>query len=115
MEFAMARTKHVHHWSVGIDLHKDTLVVCVYRAGCGEISYHKFYCKCRAQIAEFFASLPRPHTVAIETVGFYRWLWELLEPLVERLVLADATGASRSNQQVYHAHDSYQVLQLAHV
>ncbi|HEX2660521.1 MAG TPA: IS110 family transposase [Polyangia bacterium] len=89
----MARAKHGHAWSVGIDLHKDTLVACVYCAGCGEISYHKFYCKCREQIAEFFAGLPRPHVVAIETVGFYRWLWELLEPLVERLVLADATGA----------------------
>src|SRR5262245_18230256 len=93
MEFVMARTKHTHHWNVGIDLHKDTLMACVYCAGCGEIGYHKFYCKCRAQIAEFFAALPRPHTVAIETVGFYRWLWELLEPRVERLVLADATGA----------------------
>jgi transposase len=31
--------------------------------------------------------------VAIETVGFYRWLWETLEPLVETLVLADATQA----------------------
>jgi transposase len=26
-------------------------------------------------------------------VGFYRWLWEMLEPMVERLVLADATQA----------------------
>jgi hypothetical protein len=26
--------------------------------------------------------------VAIESVGFYRWLWEMLEPIVEELVLA---------------------------
>jgi transposase len=26
-------------------------------------------------------------------VGFYRWLWEMLEPIVEGLVLADATQA----------------------
>jgi transposase len=31
--------------------------------------------------------------VAIESVGFYRWLWEMLEPIVEELVLADATQA----------------------
>jgi transposase len=37
--------------------------------------------------------LPRPHIVAIESVGFYRWLWEMLEPIVEQLVLADATQA----------------------
>jgi transposase len=29
--------------------------------------------------------------VAIETVGFYRWLWDLLEPVCDKLVLADAT------------------------
>ena len=31
--------------------------------------------------------------MAIESVGFYRWLWEMLEPIVEELVLADATQA----------------------
>jgi transposase len=50
-------------------------------------------CKCRKQIAAYFASLPRPHRVAIESVGFYRWLWEMLEPIVEQLVLTDATQA----------------------
>ncbi len=82
-----------HHWCVGIDLHKDTLTVCVYCPCCGEISFRKLACKCRAQIAEFFAALPRPQVVAIEAVGFYRWLWDLLEPIVEKLVLADATAA----------------------
>lgn len=81
-----------HLWCVGIDLHKDTLTACVYCACCGEITHRKFACKCRRQIVEFFSTLRRPHVVAIETVGFYRWLWELLEPLVERLVLADATA-----------------------
>lgn len=82
-----------HHWCVGIDLHKDTLTVCVFCRCCGEISFRKIACKNRKQIAEFFSSLPRPHTVAIETVGFYRWLWEMLDPIVEELVLADATQA----------------------
>ena len=82
-----------HHWCVGIDLHKDTLTACVYCRCCGEHSFKKIACKCRAQIVEFFAKLPRPHTVAIETVGFYRWLWETLEPIVENLALADATQA----------------------
>jgi transposase len=82
-----------HHWCVGIDLHKDTMTVCTYCRCCGEIAFRKIACKNRDQIAEFFRTLPRPHTVAIEAVGFYRWLWELLEPLVEKLVLADATQA----------------------
>ena len=82
-----------HHWCVGVDLHKDTLTACVFCGCCGEVSFQKIACKCRQQIAEYFAALPRPHTVAIESVGFYRWLWEMLEPIVEKLVLADATQA----------------------
>jgi transposase len=82
-----------HNWSVGIDLHKDTMTVCIYCRCCGLIEFRKIACKNRDQVAEFFRSLPRPHTVAIEAVGFYRWLWELLEPIVETLVLADATQA----------------------
>lgn len=82
-----------HRWCVGIDLHKDTLTACTYCGCCGEISWRKIACKNRQQIVDFFRSLPRPHTVAIESVGFYRWLWELAEPCVEKLVLADATGA----------------------
>lgn len=84
-----------HHWCVGIDLHKDTLTACVYCRCCGEHRWQKLACKCRSQIVAFFAALPRPHTVAIETVGFYRWLWETLEPIVDKLVLADATQARK--------------------
>jgi transposase len=82
-----------HRWCVGVDLHKDTLTACVFCGCCGEVSFQKIPCKCRKQITAYFAALPRPHTVAIESVGFYRWLWEMLEPLVEKLVLADATQA----------------------
>jgi len=82
-----------HHWCVGVDLHKDTLTACVFCGCCGEVSFQKIPCKCRKLIAQYFAALPRPHTVAIESVGFYRWLWEMLEPVVEKLVLADATQA----------------------
>jgi transposase len=93
MEFHVMSSALNHHWCIGIDLHKDTLTACVYCRCCGEHSFKKIACKCRSQITDFFAALPRPHTVAIETVGFYRWLWETLEPLVETLVLADATQA----------------------
>jgi transposase len=89
---SMERTLN-HHWCVGIDLHKDTLTACVFCGCCGEVSFQKIACKCRRQITEYFASLPRPHTVAIESVGFYRWLWEMLEPVVQELTLADATQA----------------------
>ena len=81
------------HACVGVDLHKDTMMNCTLIRGSGEISWRKIPCKNREQIVEFFRTLPRPHTVAIEAVGFYRWLWELLEPVVDELVLADATQA----------------------
>jgi transposase len=93
MEFHVMSTSLNHHWCVGIDLHKDTLTACVLCRCCGEHSFQKLACKCRSQIAQYFAALPRPHTVAIETVGFYRWLWDSLAPIVENLVLADATQA----------------------
>ncbi len=82
-----------HRWCVGVDLHKDTLAVYTLCACCGECSFATLRCKNRRQIVEFFRNLPRPHVVAIESVGFYRWLWELLEPLVDELVLADAAQA----------------------
>jgi transposase len=76
---------------VGIDLRKDTMTIAVLDPRSGEVRFTKLACKCRQQIVEFFSRLPRPHVVAIESVGFYRWLWELLEPIVQELVLADAT------------------------
>lgn len=82
-----------HLWCVGVDLHKDTMTVCTYCRCCGEIAFRKIACKNRDQVEQFFRTLPTPHIVAIEAVGFYRWLWELLEPIVEKLVLADATQA----------------------
>ncbi len=89
----MTGTVLAHHWCIGVDLHKDTMTVCTYCRCCGEIAFRKIPCRNREQVAEFFRGLPRPHTVAIEAVGFYRWLWELLEPIVQKLVLADATQA----------------------
>ncbi len=88
-----ARKSLPHRWCVGIDLHKRTMTICVFCLCCGEISFRKIDCKNQDQVEEFFRALPRPHIVAIEAVGFYRWLWELLEPIVDKLVLADATQA----------------------
>ena len=89
----MANVTLAHHWCIGIDLHKDTMTVCTYCRCCGEIAFRKIACKNREQVVEFFRGLPRPHSVAIEAVGFYRWLWELLEPIVQKLALADASQA----------------------
>lgn len=85
------QTRIVNQLCVGIDLHKDTMTVCILDPVTGEQRFEKLACKCREKIVELFTSLRRPHVVAIESVGFARWLWELLEPIVEKLLLADAT------------------------
>lgn len=78
---------------VGIDLHKDSMTICTIDGVSGEILFERLACKCRERIRSYFKELrqARPLVVAIEAVGFYRWLWDLLEPLVDPLVLADAT------------------------
>lgn len=76
---------------VGIDLHKDTMFVVGLDPRTGTLMEQRINCRCREQIVGFFAALPRPHVVAIESVGFYRWLWDLLEPVADELRLADAT------------------------
>lgn len=92
MEFTMIARPDAACY-VGIDLHKETLVACVITAKDREVSYTSIRCNARNKIHDFFTSLPRPSVVAIETVGFYRWLWTELEPIVDQLVLADARGA----------------------
>src|SRR5437870_5390826 len=84
----IVRGKDIPRTCVGVDLHKDTMTVCVLDRRSGEVAYRKIACKCRAQVAEFFKALPRGHVVGIEAVGFYRWLWDLLEPIVDELHLA---------------------------
>jgi transposase len=81
----------VNKLCVGIDLHKETMTVCVLDPATGEERFEKIACRARDKIVAFFSALPKGHVVAIESVGFYRWLWELLEPIVDTLVLADAT------------------------
>lgn len=85
-------SKKIQTWFVGIDLHKDTMTICVFCPSTGQKTFTKITCRCRKKVRQFFKALPRPHVVAIETVGFYRWLWEELEPIVDKLVLADATA-----------------------
>ena len=92
MEFTMIARSDAACF-VGIDLHKDTLTACVLRGTDREVTYVKLACKCRERIRSFFSALPQPSVVAIETVGFYRWLWAELEPLTGQLVLCDARGA----------------------
>jgi len=75
----------------GIDLHKTSLTIAVRDTDGSLLRTVKFDTKCVNKIRDFVSSLPRPIHCAIESVGMYEWLWELLEPVCDKLILADAT------------------------
>lgn len=72
---------------VGIDLHKQIIVVCVRNEQRAILTTRRFPCSNEAQIVEFFTSLGEYQAV-VEATASYEWLWKLLEPTADRLVLA---------------------------
>ena len=75
---------------IGIDLHKDSMTI----VGCNEkgeiLIQERIPCKCVGKIEEFFAQPSlHPCAVVVEAIGFYHWLFDLLEGKVERLILAN--------------------------
>ena len=72
---------------VGIDLHKRSLTVCVIDKKSGETFDRRFSCSEEAKIRAFFEDGGAFQAV-VEASATYQWLWELLEPLAQRLVLA---------------------------
>lgn len=73
--------------SVGIDLHKKTITVCVIGQDGSIRTTRTFACADPQKIAAFFAALG-PFQAVVEATAGYHWLFELLEPLAQRLVLA---------------------------
>jgi transposase len=73
---------------VGIDLHKKTIVLCVLDQDRRVVTRRTFAC-CETQaILEFFRGLGAFQAVVEATAG-YEWLVELIEPLADRVVLAN--------------------------
>ena len=78
--------------SIGVDLHKCSLTAVVLDEE-GRLTEEKqIPTKCRVQIQEFFASYGLQCQGAVESVGFYQWFWDLVRPLVARILLADPVG-----------------------
>jgi transposase len=75
--------------TIGVDLHKETVVVCVLNEDGTVLERKTMPTKCRNQIREYFASYGLQCQVAVECVGFYQWFWELLSPIVGKIELAD--------------------------
>jgi transposase len=72
--------------SVGIDLHKHSITVCVWNPD-GPSRIHRLQCSDVPAIRRFFASLGA-FQASIEATASYHWLVELLEPMTHRIVLA---------------------------
>jgi transposase len=73
---------------VGIDLHKKTIVLCVMSHDRKILARRTFACGQRGAIQDFFAGL-RPFRAVVEATASYEWLVTLIEPLAEKVVLAN--------------------------
>jgi len=77
----VSETACSHHWCVGIDLHKETMTLCVYCARCGEFSFRKLACKSRqqhARVLHWVKSLMnlnnRPGPARLDAQGLIRYV-----------------------------------------
>jgi transposase len=78
--------------SIGVDLHKYQLNTVVLDEDGELVQRREIPTKCRHQIREYFGSFGPHCQVAVESVGFYQWFWQLVRPQVGRMVLADPAG-----------------------
>jgi transposase len=72
---------------VGIDLHKKSITLCVVNQERRVLARKTLSCGEPDKIRAFFAQLGSFQAV-VEATASYEWLWQLLEPLADRLVLA---------------------------
>src|SRR4051794_29295437 len=71
----------------GIDLHKQSITVCVVDHDRTWIQTRKLPCDDPERIVAFFASLGEFEAV-VEATASYQWLLQRIEPLARRVVLA---------------------------
>jgi transposase len=72
---------------IGIDLHKKTISICIVDQNRQVLKRKEMRCAAPQAIAAFFAEWT-PFTAVIEATAGYLWLFDLLEPLADRVVLA---------------------------
>lgn len=72
---------------VGIDLHKKTIALCVVNQERQVVARKTLSCCEPDKIVQYFRTLGEFQAV-VEATASYEWLWQLLEPLADRLVLA---------------------------
>jgi transposase len=73
--------------SIGIDLHKHSITMCVMSPERQVLKRQQIGCKDTELIGAFFRQW-RPFEAVIEATASYEWLYQLLEPIARRIVLA---------------------------
>jgi transposase len=73
---------------IGVDLHKKIITVCVMNEKLSVVARKTLYCQQPDEIVEFFRQF-RPFQVVVEATASYHWFVELVEPLAEKLALAN--------------------------
>src|SRR3984893_8160163 len=74
---------------VGCDLHTRMQQVAVLDTGTGEVSEHRLPHE-GAAVEEFYAALPQPVTIGIESTGYAVWFHTLMQRLGHTLLVGDA-------------------------
>src|SRR5271157_4586573 len=73
---------------IGIDLHKKSITVCVMDEKRKVLARKTLACTQTDEILEFCRQF-RPFKVVVEATASYLWFVELVEPLAEKVVLAN--------------------------
>jgi transposase len=72
---------------VGVDLHKQSITVCAMNQAREILERKRFLCEDPQRIRQYFQSCG-PCQVVVEATASYEWLLQLIEPVVERVILA---------------------------
>jgi transposase len=72
---------------IGVDLHKQTIVICIVNQERGVLKRRTFSCAEPERIAEWFAA-QQPFEVVVEATASYEWFVQLVEPHASRVLLA---------------------------
>ncbi len=73
---------------IGVDLHKKSITVCLMDQNRKVLARKTLACTQTKEIVEFFRQ-HRPFKVVLEATASYPWFVELVEPLAEKVVLAN--------------------------
>lgn len=77
--------------SVGVDLHKKTISLCVVNREIQVLERKRMACCYPELIMDFFKTLRKQHRkvqVVVEATASYEWFVKLVEPIAQRVVLA---------------------------